>query len=151
MTINISFSTVADSISHLSISGVNIKDANEIPAKAEANLPVLFSRPVDFISDLSVTRVSMGSGGTAQMDGNYTLNYVFLHSVVGASGGVLSQYSDFLSKLALIIVSILGNDNITGALDMQLQGISNLGPLVGPNGTNFLGVEIALRVMEIVQ
>lgn len=152
MTIAVNFVTVADSISKLSIAGVNVFDIDQIPAKAMGNLPALFPAPDGFISDISFSRVTKGSNGTAKMDFSYTLKYRFLHSPVGSGGGLVSTYADLIAKLALILVTIFTNDSIPGALDMQLQNVSDISPMLDPAGSaEYHGVDIMLRVEEIAQ
>jgi len=152
MTIAVSFVTVADSISKLSISGVNVKDLNEIPTDASKVLPVLYPIPNGFVTDVKATRVTMGGGGTAKIDFEYTLNYRYLHSIAGADLGLFSTYTGLMTKLELICEKILASDNLTGAIDVTLQNISNVGPLTDPAGkTTYHGVDIALRVLEFAQ
>jgi len=152
MTIAVHFVTVARSISNLSIAGINVRDLDEIPVDASKILPVLFPIPNGFITDVVPERMTMGGGGTAKIDLSYTMNYRFLKSIAGANLENLSIYSDLIEDLAAITVAILGNDDITGAVDMELQGVSNMGPLTDPAGTGaYIGLDIALRVLEFAQ
>ncbi len=151
MTINVQLVTVADSISHISVSGVNVRDIDTIPETAIGFCPVLFPKPDGFITDMIFTRQTFGSDGSALMDLEYTLNYRFLYAEVG-SGSELANYAGVIEKLALILEAIFTDDTQTGAVDMQLQSVSNIGPLPDPVGLNaFHGVDIALRVLEHVQ
>jgi hypothetical protein len=152
MTISVSLATVADSISKLSISGVNVKDINEIPEDASKVTPVLYPKPNGFVSAIKFSRATMGGGGTAKMDLEYTLTYRYLHAPVGGSLGLFSTYQGLITNLCAIVVSIMGNDNITGVVDMQLESVSDIGPLSDPAGsTMYHGVDISLRVLEFTQ
>ena len=151
MTINVRFADVVESISNFSISGVNIRDVNTIPENAMDMCPIFFPRPDGMVTDIIFTRVTLGSDGSALMDMEYTLNYRFLYAEIG-SGDVLANYTGLIEKLALICKAIFTNDTPSGAVDMQLQSISNIGPLPDPVGMNvYHGVDIALRVLEHIQ
>jgi hypothetical protein len=150
MTINTAFVTVADSIAGISISGVTVKDINEIPENVELLCPVLIPQPNDYITNLSVERMSFGGGGTAKLDMTYTLNYVYLHSAVGG----LSQfdaYSGIITKLELILEAILTNDNIAGPVDFEVETIPSIGVIEDPAGGQYWGTLLSFRVTEHVQ
>jgi hypothetical protein len=152
MTITIHLATVAASIAALKIAGVKVRGLDEIPTDASKLLPVLYPLPNGFITAIQFTRVSQGGAGAAQMNLEYTLNYRYLHSVAGGNLGLFSTYESFMDNLAAIIKKIFSSDNISGVVDLQLAGISNIGPLTDPAGsTTYHGVDIALRVLEFVQ
>lgn len=152
MTIANSLLTVADSISKISVSGVTVLDADQLPESALSRLPVLFLQPENPISDVTFERVSFGGGGTAKMDFTYTLNYRLLYSVVGSGGGLLANYSQMLAKVELILEAIFANDNLTGAVDVQLAGMNTNGPFTDPAGEiMYHGAEFSLRIMEQAQ
>lgn len=151
MTINCQLATVADSISKLSISGVTIKDIDTIPENAIDYCPVLFPVPDNFITDVQFTRQSYGADSVAAMDVSYTMNWRYLHAPIG-SGSVLQNYTGIITKLELIIEAILGNSSPTGAVNMTLLNVSDLGPVSDVAGqTMYHGVDIALRVEEFAQ
>jgi len=77
MAITSTISTVADSISNLSVSGVTIKDIDQIPESAAMLCPLLIPKPDNFVTDLSVSFEPFGTNGSAKIKTNYTLNYVF--------------------------------------------------------------------------
>ncbi len=62
MTITVSFVTVADSISKLSIDGVPIRDIDKIPASKVGLLcPLMYPRPDNFITGVTFERVTLGA------------------------------------------------------------------------------------------
>ncbi len=151
MTITVSFSTVADSISNLSISGVTIKDINQIPDSASMLCPLLIPQPNGFVSEITPTFETFGSNGTPKINMMYTLNYVFLHSEVGSGISAFDGYSDLMAKLELIFEAILSNDVVTGAVDFKLQSVSNVGVITDPAGLDYWGVLLSFRVLEYSQ
>lgn len=151
MTVSVGFSTVTNSIAALSISGVTIKDVDEIPEDVTTLTPILFPQPSGFITDISPSFESFGSNGAAKMDLAYTLNYVYLHAPVGSGINALAPYSGMITKLAEIFVAIMSNDAITGAVDVRLNSLPNIGVVTAPNDDDYWGVLISLRVLEHVQ
>ncbi len=151
MTVTSTISTVADSIAALSVSGVTIKDIDQIPDTARMLCPLIIPQPANFVSDLSITFESFGSNGGAKINTNYTLNYVFLLCEVGSGMGAFAAFSGLISKLSALLVEINSNDSITGAVDVKINSISNIGVITDPAGVEFWGLEFSLRVLEFSQ
>lgn len=151
MTITSAISTVADSISKLSITGVTIKDIDQIPDSASMLCPLLIPRPNNFVTDISVTFETFGSNGGAKINTAYTLNYVFLFCEVGSGLGAFSAFAGLMTKLSAILVAINSNDAITGAVDMKIGSIGNIGVITDPAGNEFWGLEFSLRLLEYSQ
>lgn len=151
MTVSVNFETVTNSIAALSISGVTIKDIDEIPEDAAMLTPILFPQPPGFITDIAPSFETFGSNGAAKMNLEYTLNYVYLHAPVGSGINAFAPYAGMITKLAAIIVAIMSNDAITGLVDLKLNALPNLGIVTSPNDVDYWGVLISLRVTEYVQ
>lgn len=151
MTVTSALATVADSISKISITGVTVKDIDEIPQSAALLCPILIPQPNGYVSGVNVEFQSFGSNTGAKIDMSYTLNYIYLHSNAGAGLGQLQVYSGLISKLSTIIVAILSNDAITGLVDMQLESIGNIGVIEDPSGNQYWGVMLSFRVLEFAQ
>lgn len=151
MTITSTIATVTDSISNLSISGVTIKDIDQIPDIARMLTPLLIPQPNNFITDLQVSFETFGSNGGAKINTAYTLNYVFLYCEVGSGLGSFAAFSGLVGKLQDILVAINSNDAITGAVDMKIGSIGNIGVITDPAGNEFWGLEFSLRVLEYTQ
>lgn len=151
MTVASALSTITNSIAALVITGVTIKDIDEIPQSASMLTPLLIPQPNDFVTDFAVTFQSFGSNGTAKMDMDYSLNYVYLHAEAGSGIGTFDVYSGLITKLSAIIVAILSNDAITGLVDMQLGGIGNIGIIEDPSGNQYWGVLFSFRIKEFAQ
>lgn len=150
MTITSTIATVADSISNLSISGVTIKDIDGIPDSAVMLCPLLIPQPNNFVTDLSVSFETYGSNGGAKINTSYTLNYVFLFCEVGGLGAFAS-FAGLISKLQSILVAINSNDAISGAVDMKINSIGNIGVITDPAGKEYWGLEFSLKVLEYSQ
>ena len=151
MTITSTIATVADSIAGLSISGVTIKDIDQIPDTARMLCPLLIPQPANFVTDLSVSFETFGSNGGAKINTNYTLNYVFLFCEVGSGLGSFAAFSGLVGKLSTLLIAINSNDAITGAVDVKINSIGNIGVITDPAGVEFWGLEFSLRVLEFSQ
>lgn len=151
MTVTVALTTIADSISQMSISGVNVRDIDQIPENALSILPVFYPIPNGYITDINFKRQTTGDAD-ALMDLEYVLHYRYLHAAIGSGGGLLAAYSGLLTNLAAILKKILESSSQTGAVDVTLQSVSNIGPLSDPGGqTQYHGVDIALKVLEFAQ
>lgn len=151
MTITCQLETVAASIAALSISGMNIKGIDNIPQSANGLTPLLIPQPNDFVTNLSPTRVSFGGGGTAKMDLTYTLHYVYLHAEAGSGLSTYAVYAGLIANFVAIIEAILENDDISGAVDMELGNVGDIGIISDPSDNEFWGVLFELNILEHVQ
>jgi len=150
MTVSSAFATITNSIAALSISGVTIKDIDEIPQNASMLTPLLIPQPNDFVTNFEAAFQSFGSNGTAKIDLNYSLNYVYLHAEVGSGISTFDIYSGLITKLSAILVAILSNDAITGLIDIKPR-IGNIGIIEDPSGKQFWGVLFSLPILEYAQ
>lgn len=151
MTVTCNVNTVATSIAGLTVTGVTIKDLNAIPDTGSMLTPIMFPQPNGYMSNTSMTFESFGSNGTAKMNLEYDLNYVFLYAEVGSGVNAFAPYSGLITKLAAILVTIFSNDAISGLVDMKLGSVGNVGVIADPAGTNFWGVLFTLHVLEYEQ
>ena len=151
MTITSSIETVADSIAGLTILGVTIRDIDQIPDTANMLCPLLIPDPSGFVTDISVSFETYGSNGSAKINTNYTLNYIFLFCEVGSGIGTYAAYSGLITKLSAILVAINSNDSISGAVDVKINNISNIGVVTDPAGIEYWGLSFSLRILEYSQ
>ena len=109
----LAFATVADSIAALSVSGVTLKDVDNIPEDATGLGPLIIPAP-NYLTNFSMTRQSYGGGSSAEMDVSYTLNYRLLFAPVGAGRGFIGVVDVMVDKLALFLDAVLAIDTIDG-------------------------------------
>lgn len=142
---------IADSIAGLSVTGVTIKDLDEIPEAVDpADCPILFPEPDSFLSDFGMEVLSLAPGSVAAINVTYNLRYTFLHSVVGEGAGLFDVYADFIAKMVLILNEVLTNDVITGLQDFRVASIANFGPVSDPAASRtFHGTQFLFSVLEL--
>ena len=149
---SISLEQVVGAIADLDVSGVNVRDIDNIPTNAKTILPVLYPLPNGFITELTWTRESFGSDAVAAMNISYVLHYRYLHAVVGSGGGLLSVYAGMINNIVKILAALFADSNPSGAVDMTLVTISDIGALPDPSGElQYHGVDITIRVLEYIQ
>lgn len=150
MTIALGLKTVLDSISDLAIDGVTVLDIDQIPEQGSYRESLLFPDPYGFITGLNIKRDSTGGGGTALMTMTYTLNYLFIYAPVGSGRGLADIYSNLTQRLIDIIEGMLENDDISGAVDMEVQEIPSIGIIQDPAGATWHGCTLSLRITEFL-
>lgn len=141
--------TVADSISKLVVSGLTIKDADEIPAALEGrDCPVMFLDPDNPISFDPVDVISFG-GLSAKMDAHYTLNYILVYSLAGAGRtNKLEKFAGMLGLAADVVEAIMGASAITGAVNWNAS-IGNAAVLTWGD-KSFDSISISISITEFV-
>ena len=145
----LSITTVTNSIAALSVTGVTIKDIDEIPTRVDAyDCPILYPEPIDFVTNLTVTPAAFGTGGSGPFDVEYDLTYTFLYNQVGADTELLSHYSGFVAAVCLILDKILVSDNITGCVELTWNGTTSFVAVSDPAGNIFHGCKLIFHVLE---
>jgi len=143
--------TVTNSIAALSVSGVTLKDMDEILEQVEErDGPIIQPIPNGFVTDLGAERDSFGDPSQALKTLNYTLNYRLMYIPLDAGRGLFDVYDDMVAKAFLFIDAVLANDDLSGSVDVTPVGALNFGPVVDPAGNQFHGCDFQLRVQEFV-
>ena len=145
------FATVANSIAAVSVSGVTIKDIDEIIEFVSArDCPLVQPVPNGFVSGLNVERDSQGLGSVAMKTVMYTLTYRLMYAPIGTGRGLFDVYDDMVAKAGLFLDALISNDALTGTIDITPTGALNFGPVLDPAGNSFHGCDFQLKVMEFV-
>ena len=152
MTFSLNLTNITNAIAALSISGVTIKDVDEIAASWKAVPNVLYPNPRDdgFITDFGLDYASTMRGASAPVNVRYVLHYRFLGMEVGDLSTFKKAYSDTLSKLISIINALEEvSAPYSGAVDMEIVAPINIGARPDPAGNMYHGADIALKITEI--
>lgn len=149
MTFSLKLSEIADAISNISISGVVVKDVNQLSASWVSQPDVLYPHPDQFVTGYSETFVSLLRGTNAPVDVSYTLNYRFLHVQVGETASLYSEYPVLVARVKTIIDAIQAvHAPYSGGMDMTIGDI-DIGPKDDPAGNQYFGADIALNIVEM--
>lgn len=151
MTISLGLETLITNIAALNISGVTIKDTDEIPEEVTSrNKQMLIPKPDGFLSGFNLVRASLSTGSGGQWDVPYSLTYRYLHSPAATGRGLFDLYPAFVAKVVLIINAIMENDGIAGVEDFKFRDIQNFGPVADPLGNIFHGCDLVFDVFELI-
>jgi len=144
-------STILDNISELSISGVTVKDIDQVQDKLEdRDCPCLFPNPLGLVTNLNVEPDAYGNAGDRPYTVTYTLNYRLCNSSVGSGRGLFDKYPAMVTNALAVIWAFIGADNLGGTVEFQVSGIANFGPVADPAGKLFHGCDIAVNVTEFI-
>jgi len=142
-------SSIADSISQISISGVTVKDKDQIVGDWQSTQFVLYPNPDAWITGFSIQYDAMLQGASAPATISYTLNYRFLSVQVGDISTFPVSYSGLVDKVAAIINAIIATPApYSGRVEMMIGEVS-VGPKTDPVGNNYFGADFALRITEM--
>jgi hypothetical protein len=150
MTISSLLTTITGEIAALSITGVTIKDYDEVVVNWKAMPNVLYPNVENFLTGLKLDYESFPHGASAQVNISYTLNYRFLGTQVGNNTATYSlAYKDVIDKVLLIINAIVTNHSYaSGKASVELAGVK-FGGFSDPSGAFYHGADIALSVVEM--
>lgn len=141
--------TVWDAITSLTVSGLTIKDLNEVTESWEIRTPTLYPNITAPLELQTPARMSFGTvAGGAKKDVRYSLSYLFAYAPVGSTRGVKDIMSGMFSMLALIYNAVVNNDALSGTVDITPR-IAGAGTIIqDPSGNQFYGLQLAFDVLE---
>ena len=149
MTVSLLLGNVADAISQISISGVTVKDVNELSGSWVALPNVLYPNIDNWITGFSIEYDSVMQGATAPMTISYTLNYRFLGTQVGDLATMPVQYSALVDKVVAILNAMIAVPAPYSGKVQMIISDPQLGPRDDPAGNQFFGADIALNIEEM--
>lgn len=143
-------SEILDAIAALTVTGLTIKDADQIPVEmTQRDCPVMFPRPDDFITDFRSERQSFGPAASAARDVTYTLNFILAYEPVGKGRGIFEPYKNMLILAYKVIDAIHADDDLSYGLDVTAR-IGSVGVVSSPGGAQYHGCVISLDILELV-
>jgi hypothetical protein len=149
MTTALFLSNIADSISNISISGVTVKDKDQIVGSWLSTPDVLYPNPDGWITNFSIQYDTVLQGAAAPATISYSLNYRFLGVAVGDISIMPVAYSSLVEKLVLITNAIIATPSpYSGRVEMKIGNIS-IGSRTDPAGNNFYGADFAVLIQEL--
>lgn len=148
MTLNLR--TITAAIKALSITGVTIKDVDEIPtALSDRTVHYLYPTPHAFLpAGATVTVDTMGTNSGAYKTIRYTLGYTFAYEPIDTgAAGWFENYALMVDMALLILDTLMNNDDIAGAIDMQ-PSLGAFGIVYDASGNQYHGCAILLAITE---
>ena len=149
MSASLLLANVADAISQISVSGVTIKDKDQL-AGSWVSLPnVFYPNPDNWITGFVIQFDSVMQGATAPMTYKYTLNYRFLGVQVGDMAVFPVSYSALVDKVIAIVNALQAIQAPYSGKVQMIVGDLQLGPKDDPSGNQFFGADFALQIEEL--
>ena len=146
----LAIATVADSISKISVSGLVIKDIDQIPAGVDGRQPTMIPLP-DYLTDFNMERDSFGGGSTALMTVTYRLNYRLCYKPAGSGrSNALDWFDNMVAMVGLILDAVLAIEVMTGTIDIVPVNVFNVGLVNDPADNAFYGADLSFQVKEFV-
>lgn len=145
----LALTTITDSIAGLTVTGLTIKDIDEIPLTWEGRAHVIYPEPVDFLTEFDAQPATFGTGSTRAWDVTYTMRYTLLYAEVSAGRG-MELFKPTIDLALDFMDAIIALTTITGSVTLKPGTISTPGPVTDPSGKVFFGCHITVRVLEFV-
>jgi hypothetical protein len=149
MTFSCNLSNIADAISSITISGVTVKDKDQLSGSWLSLPNVLYPNPDNWVTGFSIKYDALMQGVSAPATITYTLNYRFLGVQVGDIATFPVSYSALVDKVIAIVNAIEAvYAPYSGRIEMILGNIS-IGAKIDPAGNSYFGADIALNISEM--
>jgi len=147
----LAIATISDAITDLSVTGLTIKDIDEIPqAVINRDCPLLVPNPDNYVSRFLVAPDSFGVGSSRKWTASYTLNYLLLYAAAGSGRTtVLEKYSGMVTAAFAFFDALLASSALTGTVDFEPDMIGDFG-MTTFSGTSFHSCGVSLNVKEFV-
>jgi hypothetical protein len=143
------YNSVADWIAGLSIAGVTVRSTNAIPEAVQPmRAPMLAPDPVNFVSDVTVERLSGRVLTARAYSVEYVLSYILYYAPVAEGVSLFTGYRGMLTAVAAIQAAIMANETPTGAYDIRPYGTPTVGPVQDETGVTYHGARLSFWVQE---
>jgi hypothetical protein len=147
LSATVDFVTVTNSIAAMSITGVSIKDIDEIPDAIGLDDHVLVPMPENFITNVLLERDEL-TGQKLRL--SYTLTYRYYHCRIQATN-LLGNYSSMVTYAAAIYLAFSSDVSLAGAVDDMSPTIGQMGPVSDPSGNAYHGFDITINCMQFLE
>jgi hypothetical protein len=142
---------IAESMAGITVSGVRVFGLDAIPETVAArDCPCLIPEPLDFVSGLAVQRDTFGTAAQGKKTVQYVLSWRFLYMPVGASRTGLDRYGDMVEKAFQVLDALITLDATTEAVELLPVEALEFGAVPAPDGGQFQGCLMRVRVTEFV-
>ncbi|MFA6204343.1 MAG: hypothetical protein WC710_14290 [Gallionella sp.] len=146
--------TVTNSIAALSVTGLTIKDVDEIPARVYGReCPILYPEPLEFVTAFEAEKMTFSRGVTVKWRMRYNLTYTLMYAAIGSGRG-LEKFAETIAMACLFFDVLMESHPITGAalvvpVSIGVPGIMYdvTGP-GAPNAETFYGTRLTIQVQE---
>ena len=144
----VKISTAANLISKLAITGLKIRDLDEIKELMQiSDMPCLMPHPRNFFSNF----VTVPQNSTnAYANETYTLHYRLYFKAITGSVKFFGPYADLVAMTEKILNKFISSDSLSGAIYVKPR-IEFLGGVEDHAGNIYHGGDIAFDIMELYE
>ena len=145
---SLAITTITNSIAALSVTGLTIKDIDEIPQGVmNRDCPILVPNPDNFITSFNARADSLDK---TRWTVTYTLSYLLLYAVVGVGRTTtMEQFSGMVSKAFAFIDAVATASILTGSVDWSPGSVDSF-DIVTIGQNSFHSCRVTLEITELV-
>ena len=148
---SIDLDTITASIAAVAITGVTVRDtSNMTDAVNIRDCPLLSPRPFQFVGLSPIERDTYGGPATSQKSATFTLTYRYFHSAIGQGRGMYDEYPTFIDKIFAIADAIIAADDLNGVVDINLNGMPDIGVVEDGAGNQFWGTDLEFNCLIFI-
>lgn len=146
----LSATSITAAIAGLTISGVTIKDIDEVPTSVNpSDCPLLFPMPGAWLgtgTGLQDGETTFGIASTRYWQAHRVYSYVFLHSAVGSGTKLREQYNDATDTVDSILTALVQLD--VDGVDVETVTNEPLGVLSNATNSKYIGAIFNITLNE---
>jgi len=144
----LAITTVTNSIAALSVTGLTIKDIDEIPQGVmDRDCPILTPNPDNFITKFEAKPDTLDK---SKWTVEYELNYLLLYAVVGSGRTtVMEKFSGMVSKAFAFIDAVAAALTLTGSVDWE-PGVVDSFDVVTIGENSFHSCHVNMHITEFI-
>lgn len=144
----LAITTVTNSIAALTVTGLTIKDVDEIPqGLVDRDCPVLIPNPDNFITGFKAEPDTLDK---TKWTVTYTLNYLLIYAQVGAGRTtVMEKFSGEITKAFAFIDAVAAALTLTGSVDWDPGVVDNF-DIVTIGENNFHSCHVSVDITEFI-
>lgn len=146
----INAAAITSEIAALSVRNVTIKDVTEIPESVvNRDCPLFFPSPGNWLNGGNAANEESTTFGTPDSrlwHVSSGLNYIYLHSAVGAGRGNSDNYYDAVLDIEALITALVALD--VSGVDVVTVSHTPIKVMSSPTQTKFTGCEFTIAVRE---
>jgi len=144
----LAITTVTDSIAALTVTGLTIKDVDQIPqGLLGRECPVLIPNPDNFVTGFKVEPDTLDK---TKWTVTYTLNYLLIYAAVGSGRTTtMEKFSGMVSMGFAFIDAVAAALTLSGSVDWEPGTVDNF-DIVTIGENNFHSCHVSIGITEFI-
>lgn len=145
--------SIANAVEALTISGIRVKDIDNIPVSSTVRDVFLFPKPDGWVGGFSVTPQSQGTTATGRrVDLRYSLTYNLCVGNIGAGrADVIDFYDTMVADVVRVINAVTDIATLVDGVEISVSDLVSFGAVATPDGVLHPGASIVFDVLEFYE